>query len=191
MIPSTLSPFGKKEWQWQMRQRADQLRDYEQGSAALNDTAGGLSSHLWTAEFSPTTGDVSIYRDGVAPTVLFNKPGITRIGLAFDQNMRPAVCYSHPDGPGLWYYSATASGNIFFPTPGALYPCISLDDRRPEGISDSDVILTYTKSDNKLYCRVQRESYAERLLYSGLPNTELVAFGMTKELRLQWRLANA
>ena len=190
MIPNALSPFGKRPWQWKIRDRADQLRDYEQGSSAVGSTVGGRAAHLWTAEFKPVGGDVILYREGAQPVVLFNKSGITRIGLAFDQNMRPVICYSHPNGAGLWHYSAAESSTVFLDTPGALYPCTALDDHREEAVSDSDVILTCTKADHNLYCRVQRENYAERLLYSGVPELELVAFGMTRELRLQWRLAN-
>lgn len=188
MIPSGLHLFGRKPWRWKMRDPDEPLVDYEQGGIALSDPSEGLFGYSWVVNYDASGGDVLLGREDLPDRdVLFNKPGITRLGLAFDQNMRPVVCFSHPDGAGIRYYSQGAGSYVVLPTPGALYPCIALDERRPEGISESDVILSYTKTDGNLYARVQRESYAERLLWEDVPNLELLGIGMTRELRMQWQ----
>lgn len=195
MIP-TLSTFVKRsEWAARMRSPDDPLRDYERGGVGVGDASQGLSSYDWTAFFDSTSSNIYLYREDLGESskvLLLNHAGITRIALAFDQNMRPLLAWAAGTGTSLWRYSSSGGGGyITTPIAGARTPCITLDERRPEGVSNSDVILSYTKDDGHLYCRVQRESYGteRKLSTDPVPDPTLLACGMTKECRLQWRLA--
>lgn len=193
MIPNTPLLQRSDAWAYKMRSPADPLVDYERGGVAVGNVSEGLRGYSWAARYDEPTSQVLLYREDKgedSAVVLVTRPNITRLALSFDQNMRPVLAWVDSTGCFLWYFMPSSSGFGQVQIPGAGYPCVTLDERRPELISDSDVLLAYTR-DGNLYCRAQREAYnVEHLLYSGVPSPDLLAFGMSKQLRLQWRLTN-
>lgn len=176
------------------REPKDFLIDFERGGVALNDSTGGLSSKIWTIRGlrNPDTGeiDVVVDADGVPTTVLFSGLDITEVSLAFDQNMNPFVAYVQSGQAKFWWYDSTIPGMTVTNLPvGSTSPRCCLDERRPQNITNSDIVLSYIRS-GSLYFRLQRERYlTEHLLMSGLgPEAQLVDLGMNTSLRLQWRL---
>lgn len=193
MIPTLSITTITSQWLARMRTPDNPLVDYERGGVGVGDTSEGLGGYDWTAYFNPDTSGVYLYREDLGAesgTLLVNVPGLVRIALAFDQNMRPVLAWRDGGGTYLWRYRASIPGYEAMLIPGALTPCVTLDERRPEGLGNSDVILSYIKDDSHLYCRVQRETYTveRKLTEEPVPNPHLLACGMTKQCRLQWRL---
>lgn len=190
MIPTISFADVRTRWEARMRSPDDPLRDFERAGVAVGNTSQGLRGYDWTAYYFGN--QVFLYREDLgdeSKVSIVTRADILRIALAFDQNMRPVLAWTDTSGSFLWRYNAALPGYDTLALPGAAYPCLTLDEKRPEGVSNSDVIVSYTKG-NDLYCRVQREAYGvEHLLYEDVPDPRLLAFGMTKELRLQWRLA--
>jgi len=189
MIPTLSISERFMPWQFKMRDPQSPLVDFEHGGIALNDPSQGLRGYDWTAEYDADSANVYASRDDVGTRVaIFNRAGIIRLGLAFDQNMRPNLCFTDGLGTHVWFYMSSTESMGVLTIPGASSPCITLDDRRPERVSDSDVILSYMNGDN-LCIRVQREQFAvEHALALDNPSA-LVAAGMTKELAMQWRVS--
>jgi len=192
MIPTLAISDTFLPWQFKIRNPQLPLIDHEHGGVGLNDPTAGLRGYDWTAEYDPDTANVYVYRDDLGPetrVAVYNRAGISRLGLAFDQNMRPTLCFSDGDGVHVWFYKSSEEAMGILTIPGASSPCITLDDRRPERVSESDVILSYMSGSN-LCARVQREVYDNEHTLALDNPSELIAFGMTKELVMQWRIAN-
>lgn len=189
MIPTLSVSEDFLPWQFKMRDPSTPLVDYEHGGAALNDPASGLRGYDWTAEYDTSTSNVGVYRDDLGPAskvTVLNRPGITCLGLAFDQNMRPNLCYEDAAGAYRWTYNSTLEVMEEVAIPGASSPCITLDDRRPERVGDSDILLSYMVGSN-LCVRVQRELFGTEYSIDVSPATTLVMAGMTRGLAFQWR----
>ena len=76
--------------------------DYEWGGVALNDPSQGLMVKVWTARYDPRSAALYLSAPGVDQFLLFGRPGISEIGLAFDQNMNPFVCFVQNKEPWVW-----------------------------------------------------------------------------------------
>lgn len=165
----------------------DLLVDYEMGGVALNDASQGSNVKVWTVGYSGA--DVIVSAPDTAPSVLFTRPGITELGLAFDQLMRPFVAFTDGGGSTFWYYNSLTSTQEFFPylPAGSVHLRCSLDDKRPLGNPTSDIIVSYLR-DGNLYYRVQRDRYLDEVLYAEDAGSFLICMGMTKTNRMQWRL---
>lgn len=161
------------------------LIDYEMGGVAVSDPSEGLLVKTWTAYVEGN--DVKLKADDVTPTVLFTEIGITEISLAFDQNMRPAIAYMQGNVAKLWWYDATIPAYDTITFTGALFPKVTLDDKRPVLINSSDIILAYVK-DNNLYFRAQRDRFLTEYLLKEDVNAKLLSIGMTTNYRLKFKL---
>jgi hypothetical protein len=162
------------------------LVDYELGGTALSDPSDGLQVKTWTAFMDGN--DVRIQAEDVAATTLLTLAGVTEISLAFDQEMRPAIAYVQNGVAKLWWYDPAVVGYDTI-TFGAdmLTPRLTLDEKRPVLIDDSDIILAYIK-DNNLYFRAQRDSFLVEYLLREEINASLVSIAMSDNFRLKFKL---
>lgn len=169
-----------------MRRRSNMLVDYERGGPGIGNSTGDMFATVWTTKYSGT-GDVIVYPDSGVETVLFNKPGITELALAFDQNMQAFIAYVDAAGAHYWWWDSTAGGHVHTDLPaGSFNPRACLDDHRPLQTSASDIILAYGRGTN-LYMRQQRDRFqTEYLLKTGF-GRELVSVGMNVGWRLQFK----
>jgi hypothetical protein len=170
----------------------DFLVAYEMGGRALSDPSAGLRVKLWTLQVVNTdTGqDVQVSAPGVPAIVLFSSAaGITEADLAFDQNMKPAVAYVEAGVAKLWWYDTTVPGQVVLNLPaGSTSPRCTLDDKRRNQVSVSDIVVFYMLGGNVCY-RQQRERFTvERTMGTAGADAVLVSVGMNRELRLQWRI---
>lgn len=163
------------------------LVDVEMGSLALNDPTGGLLQKLWTAYMD---GDsVMLKADGVAPVALFVRSGITLLSLAFDQNMRPFIAFVDGAGAHYWWFDPAAGDVVIADLPaGTQYPRCTLDDKRPEQVSDSDIILSYIRAGNLYYCQQRDRFGTEYPLSSSIAGT-LASIGFNEENCFQFAIA--
>ncbi len=169
------------------------LMDLEMGGVGLNGSSEGLRVQTWTLRYFPATDDMTIEAPNTVQTILFNRPDITEISLAFDQNMNPFVAFVQDGDAKFWWWDTTIPGTTFTNLPAnTLTPRCCLDDKRETQTGSSDIILTYVLN-AKLYFRMQRDRYGTQYLLqdpfvhpsSGLP-TVLKRIGMNKVNRLQF-----
>lgn len=174
------------------------LQDFEMGGAAIGDPSQGLQVQVWELRVLGRDVRVRPFPNGQY-TLLFQDSDITRIGLAFDQNMRPAVAYVANGVTKLWWFDPRPAQqrNVFTAIPGARDPVICLDDKRPGQRDFSDILLFYLKDDpsnplQTLYMRAQRDRYGVEYAIGQLPQraTSLRQVGMTTAGRLRFLLSS-
>lgn len=158
------------------------LIDYEDGGIGLNDPSAGLLYQIWTCRTDGT--HITVEAPNTAATTIYTGTDISLVSLTFDQNMNPAIAFIEEDVAKFRWYDSSIEGYVVSAVGGG-FPRIFLDDKRPIFISDSDIILAYTKNAN-LYFRMQRDRYLiEYLLLTGIGcDSRLVNLGMGKNLRL-------
>lgn len=163
------------------------LVDYEIGGLAINNAAGGLMQRVWKSWVDGV--NVMLQPEGGEPILLFTAVDITELALAFDQNMQWSIGYIQAGLLKLRWFDSLAGGYTTSVFTTARNPRMTLDDKRPQTLSRSDVILAYLR-DNSLYYRQQRDRFLiERELRDNIyPGMRLKSIGMNKNLRLQFEL---
>lgn len=161
------------------------LVDHEMGGVAIGDASQGLRVKLWTVDVHE--GMVRVHDGGEQSEPLFPADGIERLGLAFDQNMRPFVAYMQEGVARFFWYDTLAQAFATGEIPGARDVCCCLDDKRELQAQSSDIILAYLRGD-KLCYRQQRDRYGiEYVLKDGVGG-ELRRVGMNTANALQFEL---
>lgn len=166
------------------------LVDYEAGGVALQDPSQGLTGYIWTIFL--VNLDVFVQRNGQPPIRLFSQDNIVELSLAFDQNMRPNVAYASTDGTiTLRWFDTTIQAFRSTNFGKARNPRLTLDDKRREMSTTSDVLLAYINSSNQLVVRQQRDRYGVEIVLVNniLPTTVLKNIGMNDGYRIQFELA--
>jgi len=172
------------------------LEDLEYGGIALNDPSQGHLVQVWLA-YRPLleTGIWVRPWDNSVPAVMVQDTGsnLARdIGLGFDQNMRPVVCWSDNGSVFLSWYDGTIPGVRVSSWPGRS-PVVTLDDKRDESTTQgtNDVLLLYMDGiDMKM--RRQRDRYeTEFILASPGEFARINRAGMNRALRLQIEVEGA
>ncbi|CAA2366776.1 hypothetical protein [Xanthomonas phage Olaya] len=169
----------------QVSRRTVPLVDYEMGGVNVADASQGLNVKLWKLESNGA--QMLLSADGVPAIDLFTRPNVSQVALAFDQNMRPHVAFMQEGVAWLWWYDSVAGAMVFSSFPGVTTPRLATDEKRPNQASNSDVILAYVRANN-LYFRMQRERFQTEHLLKSAVNAELIAIGMNRGNRLQFRM---
>jgi hypothetical protein len=174
--------------------RRTELEDYEMGGLALSDPSEGLLYQAWQGEINATSKIATLTPlDTGSPVDIFTET-VTPVefSFSFDLNMRPFSVTRFADNTAkLRWYDASIPGNTITTYTDILSCMLCLDDKRPVNSGQADVLLTYLKTDNKLYFRAQRERFLIEYLLGDLvaPGLRITNFGMGKNLRVQWRIA--
>ena len=158
------------------------------GGVGLNNATEGLSVQIWTATLE-NEEDVTVSAPLVSPTVLFSRPDISQISLAFDQNMQPFIAFVEAGQAKFYWYDTVVNDFVFTDLPsGSTYPRATLDDHRVSQNNTSDIILVYIR-DGNLYYRQQRDRYlVEKLLYADI-NLQVIAPRIKYvAMNMNWRL---
>jgi hypothetical protein len=121
--------------------------------------------------------------------VVTNAAGVVQLGLAFDQNGQPTVCYNTSTNGFLYWFDSAEPGFVTTDMgTSVLSLALTLDDKRDRQTQANDVILWYTKvgvADYDLFNRVQRERYTvETLMATGVLET-ITQVGMHVSWRVQ------
>lgn len=169
-------------------QVTSRLVDYELAGVAVNNASQGLKVQRWTLSYRNNT-DIVLTPQSGTESVLFSTSGIDELSLAFDQNMRPHVAFHKEGTITLWWYDSMASQHVFTNFGAGRSPRLTLDDKRPTQLGNSDIIFAYIKGDELCY-RQQRDRFqVERVLRDGIvPQTRLKNIGMSRNWRLQFEL---
>lgn len=166
------------------------LVDYEQGGVALNDPSLGLQVRNWTCWWNGDDGWVYVQPEGGSATQVIQDTAITEVAFSFDQNMNIALAYVTAGVLKFRWYDSLISGFTTTTIGSARSPRVSLDDKRPMHLAESDVILAYISGDS-LYYRQQRDRYVTAYFLRDEiePTVRLRNLGMSRNLRLQFDLA--
>jgi hypothetical protein len=175
------SPFVRT-----VRYASAPLDDRISGGVALNDTSAGLMYQVWTAGY--TDGDVWVAPSGKGKTVLFSKPGITELSVAFDVNMAPFAAFADASGSHYWWFDSVSHSYVFSDVDGTSPRC-TLDDNRAFALQDADILLFYQRGGH-MYLRMQRDRYGVEY-DAGAVTGQLDCVGMGKNSRLQLRFLSA
>lgn len=165
------------------------LVDYEKGGVALGDSSEGLNKYDWTFKVVNKTQGV-LSRDGFPETIVYEfstKP--IDVAFCFDQSMNIVIAWQDKDfNLYLRRYNSTTNSFQVLNLGIGKCPRLTLDEKRSEFISNSDVILGYIANNTLLY-RVQREGYLiiHTVEQNMLPSQRLARIGV-KGFRLQFVL---
>lgn len=163
----------------------DPLTDFHQGGIAVNDGSQGLNVQKWTAAISGS--NIVLSGDLVAPSIVLTVPGITWVGLAFDQNMRLFLTYLTPAGAFYRWFDTTISGFVVSQLPaGSDRPMCCLDDNRALQTSSSDILLGYVRGQH-LFFRMQRDRYSIEYDLQNVGAGVFRQMGMNRTNRMQFQ----
>jgi hypothetical protein len=167
--------------------RRDDITDYSTGGVNFQDASQGLETNVWRGSLE--NGAVTLETLGVAPSVVYTDPGMTRFSFTFDQNMNVALAFDTNNSSHLWWFDTTIPGYSLVNLPaGSKYATICMDDPRRMQTGSSDIILAYIR-DGVLYFRAQRERFlVEHTLESGLEGFGIRQTGLNEKLRFQFQL---
>lgn len=161
--------------------------DVEMGGVALNDASLGLLVKPWTLRYDRQSGDMLLSAPGVTEFVVFNRPDITEVSLAFNRNMEVAVAFVQAGQAKLYWYDNTLPGHVFEESllGAAVNPRICHDDKRQLQDAVGEIILGYVRAGN-LYFRAQRDRFLVEYLLKTGGMTRLYHVGINRALRLQF-----
>jgi len=163
----------------------------EAGPIALNDPSGGQAYQSWILTYSDPDF-VLTPQDVGAPSIVLSVAGVVRLGLAFDQNGHPAICYNTLTNGFLYWFDSSIPGFTTTDFGTSVFSlALTLDDKRNRQTQVNDIILWYTKVGvvgHDLFNRVQRERFTiPTLMKTAIPKY-IVQVGMHKGYRVQLTL---
>lgn len=160
------------------------LIDYELGGVAVSDPSQGLMLRSWRMRWEE--GQFILDAPGVAPTVVLTRDNVSEFSFTFDQNMKVFITFVDPTGAFYWWYDATLPGyRTVAMASDVITPKCSLDDKRLNQTSKSDIILAYIRSGG-LYYRQQRDRFGTEYLLSADVGGYLRRVGMNNIWRFQF-----
>jgi len=169
------------------------LVDYEFGGAAIQDPSQGLLVKVWKLWVEGEDVRIAPAATLGAAQTLFSAPGVTEVTLAFDNNMMPVVAYLQADELKLRWFDLSRTPPAYVIDnlgPGIATPYLTFDDKRPQFIGESDVMLFYVR-DRKVWVRLLRDRWLVEYEWADVPDHagRILAAGMSRGLRMQLRFA--
>lgn len=170
---------------------------FEFGGVAIQDTSAGLRYQTWFGEWHEDTGQAILTPlTTKAPVTIFTETAVEEFLFTFDQNMRwVAATQKTGNVYNLRWYDTVVEAYVVTPFSNIVSAFLRLDDNRDIEVlqGKADVIFAYITANGRLCFRMQRERFAtEHVLSATLPpkhwNLRISHMGLTKKLRLQWRL---
>lgn len=162
------------------------LIDYERGGVALGNSSEGLNSYNWTLTVKDKH-KAMLSREGQGEVQVYEYPSRPiDIAFCFDQSMNVVLAWQDTNF-NLFLRRYSTSLGAFSVVPFGLGKCprLTLDEKRPEFIGNSDVIFAYI-SNKALKYRVQREGYnIEHVVEDDMLGSQRLARIGVKAFRLQ------
>jgi len=169
------------------------LVDYELGGVAIQDPSLGLLVRAWKLWVDGEDVRIAPLNDLGNATTLFSGPGITEVTLSFDNNAMPVVAYIQADELKLRWFDLSQSPPQYVVNNfglGIATPYLTFDDKRPQFIGASDVMLFYVRS-RKVWVRLLRERWTVEYEWADVPSHagRILAAGMSRGNRMQLKFA--
>lgn len=158
------------------------------------------------ASYTIKTGDLWLHNQTTdGRYVLWTRPGIVWLEIAFDQLDRAFIAFQEMNNTGasevwIYWFDPVPSSYVFTKVAeGVIRPVCAMDDRRASQSDRNDIILGYQRKvvevdplgneliiSNQVFWRMQRERFLIEHEVPGVPlEYDLYTCGMTKE----WRFA--
>lgn len=152
------------------------------GPVALGDVTQGLLARIWAATWSQIGGEIRM-DDG---TLLATVPALDWLGLTFDQSGRYFLTWHNAGAVFIRWYDSSAGQVVTTEIAAGDQPFCYLDERRPELVETSDVLLLYRRG-NSAFLRRQRDRFLIEYVtpVSGITGLSLDAFAMNVIGRMQ------
>lgn len=164
------------------------LIDYELGGVAVSDPSQGLMLRAWRMRWFE--GNFILDAPGVAPAVVLARANVSEFSFTFDQNMKVFITFVDSIGAFYWWYDATLPGyRTVQMANDVVTPKCSLDDKRLNETSKSDIILAYIRS-GKLCYRQQRDRFGTEYVLKDDAGGYLRRVGMNNVLRFQFDIGS-
>lgn len=175
------------------REEQGLLVDYEYGGVAIQDPSQGLRVRVWKLWVDVEAVRIAPLDALGSATTLFSGAGITEVTLSFDNNMMPVVAYLQNDDLKLRWFDLSQSPPRYVTDdfgPGIATPYLAFDDKRPQFIGASDVMLFYVR-DRKVWVRLLRERWTVEYEWADIPDHagRILAAGMSRGNRMQLKFA--
>jgi hypothetical protein len=175
------------------REEQGLLVDYELGGVAIQDPSQGLRVRVWKLWVDVEDVRIAPLDALGSATTLFSGAGITEVTLSFDNNMMPDVAYLQNDDLKLRWFDLSQSPPRYVTDdfgPGIATPYLAFDDKRPQLISASDVMLFYVR-DRKVWVRLLRDRWLTEYEWADIPSHagRILAAGMSRGNRMQLKFA--
>lgn len=155
------------------------------GGLAIGDAFGGRDIRNWVVEYNQPT--ISVFPEGQPVAFTLSVSGVETVSLAFDNNMGITLAWQIGTTSSLYYFDSLAANYItrdFIDTTSCR---VCVDDERDFSNASSDVIFAYTKTDNTVCWRQQRDRYdIERIV--GTSAKRIFRLGPNQKRRLQFEL---
>lgn len=175
------------------RNTVNQYIDWEDGPIAIEDVTSGLDYQPWRCriETDSSTWDIIINpENGSDTTIITSSNPISECSLAFDQTGKPYIAYVENDVSKMYWYDSTIPDYDTLVLPAnCVSPRITLDDKRPSQVGESDIILAYV-NEGKLCYRQQRDRFLTEYILAEDLETHLVKIGMNVKYRMQFLVGN-
>lgn len=164
----------------------DEVIDYEFGGISIQDTSQGLNVFVWECFYKDRWITLRSPNEEVKWLQI---DGVTHVGLAFDFNMNPNICYVVNGETFLRWYDTSIQGFRTTSFGSSIKsPQISLDDHREEFSGSSDIIFAYVRN-GSVYYRQQRDRYnIERYVGEVPDDLTLIQIGMNRKYRFQFKI---
>lgn len=166
------------------------LVSYERGGVDLQDTSEGNVNYIWRCKYFER--GIYIEREPDKQYLIVdNLDDVISLDFTFDQNMNQAVCYEVGTTVYLRWFDTVPQTFVTTTFPFIRSPRLTMDDKRIEFNTTSDIIFAYIKQNGDLCYRQQRDRFTiERVLRTGIPE-ELVLekIGMSANNRLYFNLS--
>lgn len=171
--------------------------DWTLGGVGLNDASQGLDGWTWRFAVDPSTGVVSIERDGeVVDASWFTIPGtdpdngqlVEDFAASFDSNNQPVIGWTMSDGISFyrWFDPTIPAFDTIQLATGSYCVRIVMDDPRVAQNVFRDTIIAYVR-DNRLYYRQLRDRFENEYPLTGSGGMIfLYQIGMNELLRMQF-----
>lgn len=177
----------------QLRLASDLLLDYELGGIALNDSSQGLEVQTWTCNCDGHNFVITSASDPAGTNILTVAGNVVDMSFTFDQNMRQFVAYTLDDGTSwFFWFDSLSHGFVTTQLPaGSISPRCTLDDKRPQNVLSSDIILAYVNHGaQSMYFRQQRDRYLIEydLIDFSSSTSRLINIGLSTVNRMQFNL---
>lgn len=134
------------------------------GPTALTDPTKGLEEAYWLC-YQTDANAVVISRSFESywgnPVILFTEDArIEEIALTFDQLGRPTVFYNVGGTLKLYWYDPVQADQVVSVITNGRNPTMMFDYPTTPSNSNSDMIMFYVSTDNKIVMRYQRDRWA-------------------------------
>lgn len=169
------------------------LVDHEYGGAAIQDPSQGLLVKVWKLWVEGEDVRIAPAATLGAAQTLFSAPDIAEVTLAFDNNMMPVVAYMQDGELKLRWFDLSRTPPAYVIDnlgPGIATPYLTFDDKRPQFIGESDVMLFYVR-DRKVWVRLLRDRWLTEYEWADIPDHagRILAAGMSRGNRMQLKFA--